>query len=217
MKIRNLSKQYNGEIIFENLNCNFEYNNVYSILGKNGIGKTTMLKILANQIPFDSGNIESSTDDIMFVSDNVFVFNYMSGYEFITYTLKMKNKKISLIEIESKFKEFGLEPNDMYKMLMDYSKGMKYKLIIILILLISPKILLLDEPFVDIDIATMEQVKKVFEQFKNDKIIILTTHIADIAYALSDKVLFLSKGYLSEVDGDIKSYALNNMIERNSL
>jgi ABC-type multidrug transport system ATPase subunit len=217
VKIRNLSKQYNGEIIFENLNCNFEYNNVYSILGKNGIGKTTMLKILANQIPFDSGNIESSTDDIMFVSDNVFVFNYMSGYEFITYTLKMKNKKISLIEIESKFKEFGLEPNDMYKMLMDYSKGMKYKLIIILILLISPKILLLDEPFVDIDIATMEQVKKVFEQFKNDKIIILTTHIADIAYALSDKVLFLSKGYLSEVDGDIKSYALNNMIERNSL
>lgn len=213
MIIKNLKKQYD-EVLFESIDYQFETGKIYSIFGRNGIGKTTLLKILSNQIPFDEGEIIVNNDDIMFVADSTMPFDYLTGFEFICYTLRLKNIKIDKEDIIVKFKEFQLyEEKD--KFICNYSKGMKYKLIIILILIINPSILLMDEPFVDLDIITIKKIKQIFKTYKTNKIIIFSTHILDIAHSLSDKILFLNRDGIQEIDNlgvsKISNFIFNNM------
>lgn len=200
MKIKNLSKKYE-DIIFQNVSYDFEKGKVYSIFGKNGIGKTTLLKIIAKQIPYDNGEVILSNKEIVFISDSIIPFQYMTGIEFIEYSIKMKNLKIDRNEIVKLFRAFKVE-DVKDKIIIDYSKGMKFKLIIILVLAIKPTILLMDEPFVDVDISTIDQIKNIFEDFKKDRLIILTTHIPDIAENLSDSILYLRKDGLYELCND---------------
>lgn len=214
MKVINLTKKYNDEYVFKNINCSFTKGKIYSIFGKNGVGKTTLLKIIANQISNSDGEVQLDSNNIMYISDFLFPFKYMTGLEYVDYTLKMKNRKVTIDTIKEKFLMLGLLENDMNKMVEKYSKGMRYKLIIILFMLIEPEILLLDEPFVDVDIVTLELVKSVFEEYKKNKIIILTTHIIDIACLLSDEILFLKQDGLEELKGnDIKNLLLDKMSE----
>lgn len=214
MKVINLTKKYNDEYVFKNINYSFTKGKIYSIFGKNGVGKTTLLKIIANQISNSDGEVQLDSNNIMYISDFLFPFKYMTGLEYVDYTLKMKNRKVTIDTIKEKFLMLGLLENDMNKMVEKYSKGMRYKLIIILFMLIEPEILLLDEPFVDVDIVTLELVKSVFEEYKKNKIIILTTHIIDIACLLSDEILFLKQDGLEELKGnDIKNLLLDKMSE----
>lgn len=210
MKIINLSKRYE-EIIFQNVNYNFKTGKVYSIFGKNGIGKTTLLKIIAKQIPFDSGELCLDSKDIVFISDSIVPFQYMTGIEFIEYSIKMKKIKIDKYEICNLFRLFQIE-DAKDKVIINYSKGMKFKLILILVFAMKPKILLMDEPFVDVDIPTIEQTKDLLEVFKKDKVIILTTHIPDIAQHLSDTILYLKKDGLYEVCSEDYSNLRNKLL-----
>ncbi|MGX7112239.1 ABC transporter ATP-binding protein [Gemella cuniculi] len=200
MKIKNLSKRYE-DIIFQNVSYDFEKGKVYSIFGENGIGKTTLLKIIAKQIPYDNGEVILSSKEMVFISDSIIPFQYMTGVEFIEYSIKMKKLKIDRNEIDKLFRAFRIE-DAKDKIIIDYSKGMKFKLIIILVLAIKPTILLMDEPFVDVDISTIEQIKDIFEDFKKDRLIVLTTHIPDIAENLSDSILYLKKDGLYELCND---------------
>lgn len=212
MKIINLTKKYNDEYIFKNINYSFSKGQIYSIFGKNGVGKTTLLKIMSNHISSCDGEVQLDSEDIMYISDFLFPFKYMTGLEYVDYTLKMKNRKFDIDTIKEKFLFLGLSEIDMNKMVENYSKGMRYKLIIILFILIEPEVLLLDEPFVDVDIVTLELVKHIFGEYKKNKIIILTTHIIDIACVLSDKILFLKQDCLEELNGkDIKRLLLDKM------
>ncbi|NLL30245.1 MAG: ATP-binding cassette domain-containing protein [Clostridiales bacterium] len=197
MKLNNLTKKYD-KIIFRNINYDFKENNIYSIFGKNGVGKTTLLSIIANQLMPDEGIVESFEDNIMFISEDIIPFSFLTGKEFVVETLKMKNIDITEDLVIKTFKKFSmLEAKD--KLIVNYSKGMKYKLILILIVIINPKILIMDEPFADIDILTIQIVKEFFDNYKKNKIVIFSTHLISIASKLSDKILYLSENNLIEL------------------
>lgn len=212
MEIKNISKKYDDEFIIRNISYCFEKGKVYSIFGKNGIGKTTLLKIISDQIVYDEGEVINSEDDVMYIGDSPIPFKYLKGIEFIEYSLKLKDKKVNKEKILEYFKIFGLTENDADKFVDEYSKGMKYKLIIVFFLLADPKVLLLDEPFVDIDILTLKKIRSIFEDFKKNKTIIITTHISDIASEVSDKILFLKNDGLEEIcPENIKEEILDKM------
>lgn len=217
MELINISKTYK-DTVFKNINYKFEKGIVYSIFGKNGIGKTTILNIISGFILSDTGEIKYNINEenIVFISENPIPFDLLTGKEFVIATMKFKGIKCCEKETDNLFKEFEI---DSFKdnIISTYSKGMKYKLLIIIMTLMKPQVLILDEPFIDLDLITLEKVRTIFCKLKMDSIIIFSTHIPNIAFKLSDKILFLKNDKLIDQDnnfnnsGEIDSYVFNLM------
>ncbi|AJA49817.1 ABC-type multidrug transport system, ATPase component [Clostridium pasteurianum DSM 525 = ATCC 6013] len=216
MELINLSKKYEN-LLFKNINYKFTLGKIYSIFGKNGIGKTTLLDIISGFNKADNGYIDYGDlkDEIMYIGENPIPFELLTGKEFVITTLEFKDIKIDDCEIDSLFKKFEIE-DFKDNIINTYSKGMKYKLLIIIILISKPKVLILDEPLVDIDIITIENISQIFHNIK-DSIIIFSTHISNIAFKLSDEILYLTQNGIINVTNNFKSseeienYILNLM------
>lgn len=213
IKLINLSKNFEY-LVFKNINYTFEEGYVYSIFGKNGVGKTTLLNIISGDLSPNSGKliVENYKNDIAFIGESFIPFEFITGLEFIRLTLEFKEIPIKDDYIETLLKEFDIfDFRD--KMINTYSRGMKYKILIILIILLKPKILILDEPFIDIDLITLKKVKAIFKKMKVNSIIIFSTHIPNIALELSDKILYLTQKDLIEISNNfINIEELNNYI-----
>ena len=78
----------------------------------------------------------------------------------------------------------------------DYSHGMKNKMQMLVNIIANPKLLLLDEPLTSLDVVVSEEMKQILRSMKNDKIIILSTHILDLALDLCDEIVLLNHGKL---------------------
>ncbi|MDR3156843.1 MAG: ATP-binding cassette domain-containing protein [Lactobacillales bacterium] len=198
MKLTNIAKKYDEDYIFENVNLNFTKNNIYSIFGRNGVGKTTLLNIMGGNLSYDKGEISKDSDDIIFIENNSIPFEFMTADEFIDITFSFKSGTYDLEEKAKLYDELNFHENT--KLIQDFSKGMKSKLLLVIALLAKPKILLLDEPFSDLDTVTFKKITKQFKTKKSEMIIIFSTHIPTIAYKFSDRLIFLSKKGAIEMD-----------------
>lgn len=189
MKVSNLSKLFNDSVVFENISIEFEKNKVYSIFGKNGVGKTTLLNIMSKNLTPTSGNIVCETGDLLFIEEARLPFEFMTANEFIDMTFKFKKKSYSIEEREELYSNLLL--NEPTKMIKDYSKGMKSKLLIIIALLSHPDILLLDEPFADIDIQSFKTISEALREQLDKMTLILSTHVPSIAFQISDFIVYM--------------------------
>jgi ABC-type multidrug transport system ATPase subunit len=162
----------------------------------------------------DNGYIEytKNENDIVFIGEDPIPFELLTGEEFIDTTLKFKRINTSKNIIDKLFKDFEIiDFKDT--IIINYSKGMKFKLIIILIILINPKVLILDEPFTDVDLITIEKVKKIFYRIKINSLIIFSTHLPNIAFKLSNKILYLTNKRLIEINNNFTTIEdMNNYI-----
>lgn len=82
----------------------------------------------------------------------------------------------------------------------DYSHGMKNKIMLMLLFIQKPKVILLDEPLTSLDVVIASQMKHWLRQLKHDHILILSTHVLDLARNLCDRIVLLHRGLLSELD-----------------
>ncbi|MFK4880687.1 MULTISPECIES: ATP-binding cassette domain-containing protein [Lactococcus] len=219
MRIIDLSKSFNGKKIFENISIDFMPGRIYSIFGKNGIGKTTLLNILNGNLSYDQGEIELETDrEIILLEENSIPFEFMTAEEFIKTTFLFKKRSIDIKEKNLLFKLLEFQPEE--KMIKDFSKGMKSKLCIIIALLSKPDILLLDEPFSDIDLMSFRNISKILRNKNYNMTIVFSTHIAKIAFELADSIIYLEEVGIKEVENtfenseNLEKYILLEMSEK---
>lgn len=210
IEIIDLTKKYKNITAVNNVTLNIEKNKLISILGTNGAGKTTIIKILSTLIKKTSGTIkifdmEIEKDNMKIkeiinvspqetaIAKNLTVIEnlyFMAGI----YQIKNKEEKINqLIE------NFNLKPILKQKA-NTLSGGWQRKLSIALALINDPKILFLDEPTLGLDVIARKELWNIIEKLKKEKTIILTTHYMEEAYKLSDKIAIMNKGKLLEVD-----------------
>lgn len=205
--LKSVSKKYSKDI-FSNINYKFTNKCIYSIFGKNGIGKTTLLNIISKNIIPECGTVEYSNNNefehMMFIDENPFHFEFITGREFLIETLKLKSIEFNDDQINVLAEEFKIL-NSLDYMISTYSSGMKYKLLLILIFIVKPKILILDEPLVEVDILTLEQISDIFKELKKNSLIIFSTHIPNIAFKISNKILYLTTNNLIEVENEFES------------
>ena len=202
LEIKNLNKNYQEKQVLKNINYTFEEGKIYGLVGRNGAGKTTFFNALNEDIIIDSGTFlleneygknRLSPNDIGYVTATPIVPEFLTGKEFLKFFLDINKENIEdRKEIEEYFDFVKIQKEDQDILLKDYSTGMKNKIQLLVNIIRNPKILLLDEPLTSLDIVVQEDMKKLLKKIKKDHIIILSTHILEIALDLCDEILILN-------------------------
>ena len=209
IETKNLTKKFKDKTAVNNVNLSIKEGEIFSLLGTNGAGKTTAIKMLSGLILPTSGDITienmSMKKDVLKIKQILNVspqetaiapnLTVKENLEFMAgvYQIKDKNQKIKdLVEM---FK-LGEVLNKRAKTL---SGGWQRKVSIAISLVNDPKILFLDEPTLGLDVIARKELWKIIEKLKGKVTIILTTHYMEEAEKLSDRIGIMVNGVLVDV------------------
>ncbi len=201
--IENLSKTIKNNKILDNVNLTFESGHVYGLVGRNGSGKTMLLRAICGLIFPDSGKViidgKQLHKDISFpescgiIIENTDLLPNFSAFDNLKMLSEIKNTANDNM-IKSAIKSVGLDPNSKKKV-KTFSLGMKQRLSIAQALFEDPDILLLDEPTNALDEDGVNDVRRILlEQKKKNKLIIIASHNKEDISLLSDTVISVSNG-----------------------
>ena len=215
LEVKNLVKSYGDNLVLDNINFEFESNKIYGLLGRNGSGKTTFFNCINKDIDYNSGTFYLTTKnkeildnkDIGYVTSTPVVPEFLTGREFIQFYLDINKDRIDNIkDIDYYFDLVKLNNIDQDILLKEYSQGMKNKIQLLINLIGNSKVILLDEPLTSLDIVVQEDMKKLFKKLKKDHIIILSTHILDLAVDLCDEIVLLNHKNFKLIDKTNKNF-----------
>ena len=210
LKIDHLNKTYpGGKRAVQDLSLHIEPGDIYGFIGHNGAGKTTTLRCVAGIISFDGGEIHvdghSVADEplackrsMSYVPDNPDLYEYLTGIQYLNFIADVFG--VSESERTAAFRKYG----DMFgitenlgDLISSYSHGMKQKLTLIAALCHSPRLLVLDEPFVGLDPLAARMLKDVMHELcASGGAIFFSTHVLDVAEKLCNKVAIIREGQL---------------------
>ena len=211
IEIRKLTKKYNDTVVLNDINASFDKGLIYGLIGRNGSGKTMLLRCICGLVPTYEGQIwiegllatstgRTNTDMGVIIETPGFLHN-QTGFQNLKLLASIKNK-ITDAEICRAIETVGLDA-DMKKKVGKYSLGMRQRLAIAQAIMENPPILLLDEPFNGLDQSGIEEIHQLFEELrKKGKTILLASHsAADISRAC-DCVFEIEDGILQEKSGE---------------
>ncbi len=200
---KGLTKIINGTTVLEDISLRFEGGNIYGIMGKNGSGKTMLLRAIAGLIRPTRGDVTVNSKvlhkDISFppnmglLIEKPEFLGHLTGFENLKFLAEIK-KVISDNQIREYMKMFDLDP-DSKKIIRKYSLGMKQKIGIIQAIMEEQELLILDEAFNALDEVTVTKLRHLLLKYKEEgKIIILTSHYKEDIDALCNFTYQISEG-----------------------
>lgn len=208
INVNHLYKKYKDVTAVNDLSLSIYEGELFSLLGVNGAGKSTFLKMLSclvlptsGEVTINGLDINKSRDDIKeiiaistqetSISNNLTVKENLEFYASLV-DEKSDSRKERISDI---VKKFHLE-NYLNKKAKKLSGGWQRKLSIALALVNKPKILFLDEPTLGLDVISRRELWNIINSLKKDMTIILTTHYLEEAESLSDRIAIISSGKL---------------------
>ena len=221
LKIEHLTKTYGEKKAVDDLTLHIAPGEIYGFIGHNGAGKTTTLKSVVGILQFDEGEIlingksvrTAPLDckrEIAYIPDNPDLYDYMSGIKYLNFIADIFGVSAAdRKERIRKYAELFELTSDLAQPIAAYSHGMKQKLAIIAAWLHSPKLIIMDEPFVGLDPKASHLLKGMMRDVCNGGgAIFFSTHVLEVAEKLCDKVAIIKGGRLvrsgtmDEVKGD---------------
>ena len=221
LKIEHLTKTYGEKKAVDDLTLHIAPGEIYGFIGHNGAGKTTTLKSVVGILQFDEGEIlingksviTAPLDckrDIAYIHDNPDLYDYMSGIKYLNFIADIfRVSEADRKERIRKYAELFELTADLAQPIAAYSHGMKQKLAIIAAWLHSPKLIIMDEPFVGLDPKASHLLKGMMREVCDEGgAIFFSTHVLEVAEKLCDKVAIIKGGKLvrsgtmEEVKGD---------------
>lgn len=209
LKINNFSKTYsNGHVAIANLNLTVEAGDIYAFIGSNGSGKTSTIKAIVGIHDFDGKIIvngkkvsrknETYKKDIAYIPDNPDVYENLTGFQYVNFVSDLyevaKNVREEKLDYFSNLFEMKSFLNNT---ISSYSHGMKQKIVIISALIHSPKLLVMDEPFVGLDPKSSYLLKEEMRKLaRNGGAIFFSTHVLEVAEKLCNKIAMIDNGHL---------------------
>ncbi len=201
VEMNNVSKKYKSKLALRNIDFSLEEGRVVGLLGPNGSGKTTMIKLLEGFLKPSQGEIKiagepvgkktkamvSYLPDSYFIPDDYKVSEALDLFEdfFADFNRAKAKELLSFMKLEEDMKVGTM------------SKGMKEKLHLTLILSRDAKLYIIDEPISGVDLVTRDQIlEAILSNIDEDKSMIITTHLVSDMERIFDDVAFLSDGEL---------------------
>ena len=207
LEICDVSKSFRKTTVLNHINLTLEEGHVYGLEGRNGSGKSVLLKIICGMYAPTSGTVlyngqqwntnEKCPLKIRASIEKPSFFPSLSGYENLKLLADIE-KKIGEKEILETLNIVGLS-EDKNKKFNKYSLGMKQKLGIAQAIMEKSDLLILDEPFNGIDEESKKTLKEYIKQLKNNKnqIIIITSHMHEDLTELCDSIIHIQEGVIT--------------------
>jgi ABC-2 type transport system ATP-binding protein len=213
IKLENLSKEYNGNLAVDDLNLSIEKNHIIGLVGPNGSGKTTTMRMICGLLKPTKGKIEINGLDLDqnlskiqkmlgYLPQQNALFPELTVYENLYYfgiIYGVFNQKELNLRIKNLSENLGLK-NEMKKRVENLSGGFQRRTAVACSLLHDPEILILDEPTEGLDPAIKVEFWNLFKKLKaKGKTILISTHYMEEVDEC-DEVLVLSKGKMVAFD-----------------
>ena len=214
LEIKGLKKSFKAKEVLKNLNLSIKEGEIVCLLGNNGAGKTSLINCILRMIQADAGSILLDGRDIFtykneeyfskvnaLLESSVNVYDYLTGWQNIEYFSGLLKLDSGNEKIKTYISLFDLE-EAIHEAVGTYSRGMRQKLALLIALMSSPKLLLLDEPTLGLDIQSKLSVIQILNTIiKTEKIaVLLTSHQMDVVQKLQSRILILKDGVVHEFD-----------------
>lgn len=210
ISINGVSKIYNGNFkAVDNLTLEINEGEIFGILGPNGSGKTTTLKMLTGVLSINEGIIKINGIDVEknpieakrefgFVPDSPDMFLRLKGIEYLNFLADVYKipKEVRAEKIKDLATKFDMY-DSLGSKLESYSHGMRQKIVLIGALLHDPKVWILDEPMTGLDPKSAHTVKEMMrEHADKGNCVLFSTHVLEVAEKVCDKIAIIKKGKL---------------------
>lgn len=212
LKIVNLTKSYKDKKAVDNLSLEVKPGEIFGFIGHNGAGKTTTIKSIVGIHDFDEGDILidgisikkdaiTCKKKIAYIPDNPDIYENLTGIAYLNFVADVFeiDEKTRKEKIEKYANMFEIKDN-LKDVISSYSHGMKQKLVIISSLIHSPKLLVLDEPFVGLDPKSTFLLKQIMKDMtKEGTAIFFSSHVLEVVEKLCDRIGIIKQGQLIKV------------------
>lgn len=208
ISIKGLHKSYGPKKVLRGLDLDVFAGELFGFIGKNGIGKSTTIDCMIGAKKFDGGSITLNGFDVKYepleakrsfgyVASEPACYEVMSGYDYLEFVASMY--RIGEGDFAGNYqylaKRLAFDEGELLNPISNYSHGMKQKLCLIASLLHNPKIWILDEPTVGLDIMAVEELKQMMREYANHgKTVFVTSHNIDLVAKICDRVAIINDG-----------------------
>jgi heme ABC exporter ATP-binding subunit CcmA len=209
-KLDAISKLYGRFAALRKVSCTFEAGRCYVLLGENGAGKSTLLRVLAGLLAPTLGSITTYFEDmagespkdarqhIGYMSHAPMLYDELTAAENLDYFAGLYPVG-STMSPEAALRSVNLDPA-LTRTVAQYSQGMRQRTSLARVLIAQPRLLLLDEPFSNMDAASGQQMLSLIGRMRDDgRTVVLTTHQRELAEPIADTLLTMRAGSLVEM------------------
>ncbi len=208
VELSGISRMYGSFAALRNLSMRVHPGASVLLLGENGAGKSTLLRLIAGLISPSEGTLtvlggspRSERDRLAFMSHAPMLYDELTGVENLRYFASLYG--IDAAKAEQALRDVGLDPQ-LPRHVGEYSQGMRQRASLARVLMLEPDLLLLDEPFSNMDAASVQMMTARLRTFLAQpghngvaRTLFLTTHQADLARPLATTILTLMAGQLT--------------------
>lgn len=194
-----LNKSYGKKVVLNDVSFEIEEGSIVGLLGPNGCGKTTLIKILTGLIKDHTGTVKIANEEpgaytkslVAFLPDTSYLPDWMKPSDAIEYFADFyedfdKNKAVRMVT------DFGLDPHQKFKTM---SKGQQEKLSLILVMCRQAKLYILDEPLGGLDPAARGAILDlIMNNYAKNAAVLLSTHLINDVERIFDRVLMINGG-----------------------
>lgn len=220
LRTKQLTKTYGNVMAVEKINLNVKKGRIYGLLGRNGAGKTTIMKMVLGLISISSGEVEAFGEKLQGNENNIYkrigsiietpsFYSYLTGTENLEIFARLRGT-IKKDAVKSALEVTGLPYQDK-KPFSSYSLGMKQRLGIANAILNDPELLILDEPTNGLDPVGIVEIRKFLQNLCHEqgKTIIISSHILSEIALLADDIGIIHGGHL------VKEISMKELEEKN--
>jgi len=206
-RLHQVSRLFGSFAALRQVTADLEPGRCYVLIGENGAGKSTLLRILAGLLRPSFGTIKVFGDlephdaraRIGYMSHAPMLYDELTAQENLRYFASLYPGRACLSPAEA-LRQVGLDP-ELTRTLGQYSQGMRQRTSLARVLLAVPELLLLDEPFSNMDVESVSQMVQLLAGFRqSNRTIVLTTHQRDHAAPIADWVLALKAGRVASFE-----------------
>jgi heme ABC exporter ATP-binding subunit CcmA len=200
-RVQEVSKLFGSFAALRQVSVDLEHGHCYVLLGENGAGKSTLLRILAGLLRPTFGKVnvfgnfepQQARERIGYMSHAPMLYDELTAQENLSYFASLYPGRKCLTPAEA-LSQVGLDPN-LDRLFGQYSQGMRQRTSLARVLVPVPELLLLDEPFSNMDIESARKMVELLANFRHSsRTIVLTTHQRELAAPIADWVLTLQAG-----------------------
>lgn len=201
LQVSGISKRFKKRLVLDDISFNVKPGEIFGLIGMNGVGKTTIIKIMLDLLKQDAGDVHffgtpnhlpASRKHIAYLPEKFYPSQFLKGREFLSLAVSFFGKPLDMAHAEIYAKTLELDPSAFDLKISKYSKGMGQKLGLLSVFLSEASLLILDEPMTGLDPGARIELKDLLLQYRaSGKSIFFSSHILSDIEEICDRMAVL--------------------------